>query len=171
MLDHWKKIYDKSRQHIEKQRCYLANNFPSSQSYGFSSSHMELDHKECWALKNWCCWTVVLQKTLESHLDSKEVKPVNLKWNQSWIFIGGADAETEAPILCPPEAKSRLIRRLWCWERLRAGGEGWDGWMALLTQWTWVWVDSGSWWWRGRPGMLRFMGSQRVRHDRGTELT
>ena len=85
---------------------------PSSQSYGFSSSHVgmwELDHKEGWAPKNWCFWTVVLEKTLESPLDSKEIKPVNPKGNQAWIFVGRTDAEAEAPILCPPDAKSWLI--------------------------------------------------------------
>ena len=96
----WKKSYDKSRQHIKKQRRYFANKSPSSQSYGFSSHPVwmwELDYKESWALKNWCFWTVVLEKTLESPLDCKEIKPVNPKGNQSWIFIGGT--YTEALIL------------------------------------------------------------------------
>ena len=87
---------------MKKQRHYFTNKGPSSQSYGFSSSHVsiwELDHKEGWPLKNWCFQTVVLEKTLESPLDSKEIKPVNPKGNQSWIFIGRTDAETEAPIL------------------------------------------------------------------------
>ena len=86
----------------------------SSQSYGFSSSHIwmwELDHKEGWALKNWCFWTVVLEKTFQSPLDCKEIKPVNPKGNQFWIFIGRTDAEAEAPIFWPPDAKSRLIRK------------------------------------------------------------
>ena len=140
------------------------------------SSHVwiwELDYKEDWALKNWCFWTVVLEKTLESPLDCKEIKPVNLKGNQPWIFIGRTDAEGEA-ILWPPDAKSRLIGRLWCWERLRAGGEGddrgWDGCMASLTQCTWVWASSGRWWWAGKPAVLRSVGSQRVGHDWVTEL-
>ena len=110
MLAPWKKSYDKPRKPIKKQRHYFANKDPSSQSYGFSSSHVqmwELDHKESWALKNWCFWTVVLEKTLESPLDSKEIKPVNPKGNQSWIFIGRADAE--APIHWPPDVKSLLI--------------------------------------------------------------
>ena len=80
----------------------------------------------CWVLKNWCFWTVVLDKTLESPLDSKEIKPVNPKGNQPWIFIGRTDTEVEAPILWPPDAKSQLCKRPWCWERLRAGGEGDD---------------------------------------------
>ena len=135
----------------------------------------ELDYKESWALKNWCFWTAVLEKTLESPLDCKEIWPVHAKENQSWIFIGRTDAEAETPILWPPDAKNWLVgKRPWLWERLKAGGEGddtgWDGWMASLTQWTWVWVNSGSWWWTGRPGMLQSMGSQRVGHDSATEL-
>ena len=111
MLAPWKKSYDQPRQHITKQRHYFANRSPSSQSYGFSSSHVwmwELDHKENWVLKNWCFLTMVLEKTLESLLDSKEIQPVNPKGNQSWIFIGRTDAEVEAPILWPPDVKSRL---------------------------------------------------------------
>ena len=129
----------------------------------------ELDYKESWVPKNWCFWTVVLEKTLESLLDSKEITPVHPIGNQSWIFIGRTDAEAT---WC-----KELIhwKKLWCWERLKAGGEGdddrrWDGWVASPTQWTWVWVNSGSWWWTGRPGVLRFMGSQRVGHDWVTEL-
>ena len=133
----------------------------------------ELDYNENWALKNWCFWTVVLEKTLENPLDSKEIQPVHPKGDQSWIFTGRIDVEGETPILRPPDAKSWLIGP-WCWERLKAGGEGddrgWDGWMASLTQWRWVWVNSRSWWWTGRPGVLRFMGSQRVGHDWATEL-
>ena len=114
--------------------------------------------------------TVVLEKTLESPLNCKEIQLVHPKGNHSWIFIGRTDAEDEAPILQPPDVKNWLIwKRPWCWERLRAGGEGddrgWDGWMASLTQWTWVWVDSGSWWWTVRPGVLQSMGSQRTGCD------
>ena len=99
MLVPWKESYDKPRQHIEKQRHHFANKGPSSQSYGFSSSHVwrwELDHKEGWVPKNWCFWTMVLEKTLESSLDCMEIKPVNPKGNQPWIFIGRTDAE--APV-------------------------------------------------------------------------
>ena len=142
----------------------------------FSSGYVwmwELDYKESWG-QTWCFWTVVLEKTLESLLDCKEIQPVHPKGVPSWVFIGRTDVEAETPILWPPDAKSWLIWKVWCWERLRAGGEGddrgWDGWMASLTQWTWVWVDSGSWWWTGRPGVLQSMGSQRVRHDWATEL-
>ena len=101
--------------------------------------------------------------TLESPLDCKEI-PVNPKGNQSWTVIGRTDAETEAPILWPPDVKNWLHRKTWCWERLKAGGEGddrgWDGWMASLTWWMWVWASSRSWWRTGKPGMLHSMGSQ-----------
>ena len=108
----WKKSSDKPRQCIKKQRCHFANKGLYSPSCAFSRKHVqmwELDHKEGWAPKNWCFQTVVLEKTLESPLDCKEIKPVNPKGNQSWIFIGGTDAEAEAPVLWPPDVKSWLI--------------------------------------------------------------
>ena len=124
----------------------------------------ELDCEESWAPKNSCFWTVVLEKTLESPLGCKEIQPVHSKGDQSWVFIGRTDAEAETPILWPPHAELTHWKRPWCWEGLGAGGEGdnrgWDGWMASPTQWTRIWVDSGSWWWTGRPGVLQFMGSQ-----------
>ena len=103
-----------SRQHIKKQKHNFANKGPSSQSYGFSSSHVwmwELDYEENWAPKNWCFWTVMLEKTLESPLDCKEIQPVHPKGNQSWIFIGRTDAEAETPILWPPDVKNWLTER------------------------------------------------------------
>ena len=109
----WKKSYDQTKQHIKKQRHYFANKGPSSQGYGFSSSHVcmwELDHKESWVQKNWCFRTVVLEKILESPLGHKEIKSVNPKGNQSWIFIGRTDDEAEAPILWPPDVKNWIIR-------------------------------------------------------------
>ena len=112
MLSPWKKIYDQPRQHITKQRHHFVNKGPYSQSYGFSSSHVwmwELDHKEGWTLKNWCFWAVVLEKTLESPFDCKEIKPANPKGNQPWVFIGRTDAVAEVPILWPSDMKSRLI--------------------------------------------------------------
>ena len=112
MLAPWKKTYDNHRQHIEKQRHYFANKGPSWQGYAFFSGHVwmwELDYKESWALKNWCFWTVVLEKTLESPLDSKEIQPVNPNGNQSWIFIGRTDAEAETPIVWLPDVKDWLI--------------------------------------------------------------
>ena len=114
MLTPWKKSYDQPGQHIEKQRHYLANKGPSSQGYGFSSSHVwmwELDSKESWVQKIWYFWTVVLEETLESPLDCKEIQPVPPKENQSWIFIGKTDAEAETPILWPADAKNWLIRK------------------------------------------------------------
>ena len=101
----------------------------------------ELDHKEGWVPKKWCFWTVVLQKTLESPLNSNVIKRVSPKGNQPWIFIGRIDAEAEAPILWP--SNGTHWKRPWCWERLRAGegdDRGWDGWMASTTQWMWVWA-------------------------------
>ena len=112
-----------------------------------SLSHVwmsELDYKKSWVPKNWCFWTVVLGKSLESPLDSKEIQPVHLKGNQYWIFIGRTDAEAETPVLWPPDAKKLThLKRPWCWERLKVG-EGdnreWDCWMTSPTQWTWVWI-------------------------------
>ena len=122
---------------ILKSRDIVADKGPSSQSYGFSSSHVwmwELDHKENWAPKNWCFWTVVLEKTLESPLDCKEIKPVNPKGNQSWIFIGRTDVEAETPKFWPLDGKNWLIWKDWgrCWEGLKAGRDGDDrGWRWL----------------------------------------
>ena len=155
MLVPWKESYDKPRQHIKqrqhkKQRHHFANKGLCSQSYGFSSSHVwmqELDHKEDWVLKNWCLWIVVLEKTHESPLDSKEIKPVSPKgilnihwkvccwsWNCNSLAIWWEELTH--------------WKRPWCWERLKAGGEQgnreWDGWMASPTQWTWVWANSRS---------------------------
>ena len=119
----------------------------------------------------------MLEKTLESLIDSKEIKPINPKGNQSWIFIGSTEAEVEAPILWAPDVKNSFIRkdRPWCWERLKVGGEGdnrgWEGWMAPPTGWTWVWASSGRWWWTVKSGMLQSMGLQRVRHDSDWTIT
>ena len=143
-LTPWKESYDQPREHIQKQRHYFANKGLSSQVYGFSSGHVwvwELDYKESWAQKNWCFWTVVLEKTLESPLDCQELQPVHPKGNQSW--------RTDWKDWCWSWISNILatwceelthLKRHWCWERLRAGGEGndrgWDGWMASLTRWT-----------------------------------
>ena len=144
------------------QRHYFSDKGPYSQSYGFSSSHIrmwELDHKEGWVPKNWCFQTVVLEKTLESPLGCKEIKPVN-KGNQPWIFILRTDAET--PILWLPDRKSHLkgkdLDAGKDWGQQEKGMIGWDGWMPSPTQWTWVWVNPGCWWWTGRPGMLQSKG-------------
>ena len=134
----------------------------------------ELDHKEGWAPKNWCFWTVVLEKTLESPLDCKEIQPVNPKGNQSWIFIGRTDAEAEAPILWPPDVKNWLTGKDpgagkdWRQEDKGTTDDEMVGWHHWLDGHEWE--RSRSWWWTGRPGMLQFMGLQRVRHYWATEL-
>ena len=177
MIAPWKESYDQCRQHIKKQRNYFANKGLSSQSYGFSSSHVwkwELDYKESWVPKNWCFWNVVLEKTLASPLDWKEIQQVHPKGNQSWIFIeklmlklklqsfghlvGRTDSFEKALMLGKIEGRRRVDDREW------------DGWMASPTQWTWVWVNSRCWRWTGRPGMLQSMGSQKVRHNWATKL-
>ena len=146
-----------------KSRHYFANKGPSSQSYGFSICHVwmwVLDYKESWALKNWYFWTVVLEKTLESPLDCKEIQPVHPKGDQSWIFIARTNAETQ--ILTTWCKELTHWKKPWCWERLKVGGEGddrgWDGWMASLTQWTWVWASFKTLWWTGKVGVLQSMG-------------
>ena len=135
----------------------------------------ELDYKESWVQKNWCFWTVVLEKTLESPLDCKEIQPVHSEGDQAWDFFGKNDAKAGTPVLWPPHAKSWLIGkdsdagRDWGQEEKGTTEDEMAG-LASLTRWTWVWVNSGSWWWTGRPDRLRFMGSQRVGHDWATDL-
>ena len=150
--DPWKKNYDKPRQHVKNQRHYFADNGPSSQAYGFFSSHVwiwELDHQECWALKNWCFWAVVLEKTLESPSNCEEIKRVDPKGNQSWIFIGRTDVEAEAQIFWPPDAKNWLIRKDsdagkdWKQEEKGTKEDEMVGWYHQLNGW--VLVSSGSW--------------------------
>ena len=130
---------------------------------------------ESWSIKrkNWCFWTVVLEKTLESPLDCKEIQPVHPKVNRSSVFIGRTDVKAETPVFWPPDAKSWLF-----WKDPNVGkdrrqeekGMREDEMVSWLTRWTWVWVNSGSWWWTERPGMLQFMGLERVGHDWETEL-
>ena len=125
----------------------------------------ELDYKEIWVLKSWCFWTVVLEKTLESPLDCKEIESVHSE-DQPWDFFGRNDAKAETPVLWPPHVKSWLIGKDSDagrdWGQEEGDDRGWDGCMASLTQWTWVWVNSGFWWWTVRPHVLRFMGLQWV---------
>jgi len=179
MLVPWKKSYDKPRQHIKKQRHYFANKSLSSQSYGFSSSHVwmwELDHKESWApldvQKNGSFWTVVLEKTLESPLDCKELKPSILKEISPEYSLEGLISKLQYFDYLMQGADS--LEKPWCWERLKAGGKGddrgWDGWIASPTRWTGVRASSRSLWWIGKPGVLQSMGLQRVRHDWATVL-
>ena len=139
MLAPWKKNYDQPRQLFKKQKHYFPNKGLSSQSYGFSSSHIwmwELDYKESQVTKNWCFWTVVLEKTLESPLDCKEIQSLHLKGDQSWVFIGRTDAEAETPILWPHDAKNQLTGKDpdagkdWRWEKGTTNDEmvGWHHW-------------------------------------------
>ena len=176
MLTSWKESYDQPRQHIKKQRHYFANKGPSIKVSGFSSSHVwmwELNYKESWMPKNWYSWTMVLEKTLESPLDCKEIQPVHPKGDQSWVFLGRIDVEPETPLATWCGELTRL-KIPWCWERLKARGE--EGWQRIR------YLDgitnsmemslSKLWelWWTGRPGMLKSMELQRVGHDWATEL-
>ena len=134
----------------------------------------ELDYKESWAPRNLCFWIVVLEKTLESPLDCKEIQPVHLKGDEYWMFIRRTDIEAETPILWPLDGKSWLI-----WKDPDAGkvwgqvekGTTEDQMVVWLTQWTWVWINSGSWWWTKRPSVLQSIGLQRVGHDWVTKVS
>ena len=171
MLAPWKESFDKPRQRIKKKWHHFANKSLSSQSYGFSSIHIwmwELAHKEGWVPKSWCFWTVVLEKTLKSPLDCKEIKPVNPKGNQPWIFIGSTDAEAEAPVLWPPDAKS------WLLVKDRAAEKGWRqkekgetedetvGWCHRLNGYEFEQTLGDD---EGQPGVPQCMGSRRVGQD------
>ena len=170
MLAPWKNSYDQPRQHIKKQRHYFAHKGLSSQSYGFSSSHVwmwESDHKESWALKNWCFWTVVLEKTLESPSDCTEIKSaLNIHW-KDWCWSPNTLptwCEVVTPRKDPDAGKD--------WRQGKKGTTGgWDGWMASPTRWTWVWTSSRSWWWTEKHCVLLSMGFQRIRQDWVTELS
>ena len=146
------------------------------QGYGFSSCLVlmwELGYKESWTPKNWCFWTVVLEKTLENPLGCKEIQPIHPKEISPGCSLQGLMLKLKLQYF------GHLMRRThwkrpWCWEKLRAVEEGddreWNGWIPSPTEWTWVWINSGSWWWKGRPGVLQCMGLQKVGHDWGTEL-
>ena len=170
----WKKSYDQPRQHIKKQRRYFANKGPSSQSYGFSSSHIwmwELDYKESWEQKKWSCgvgedsWESLGQQEDPTSPSSRK-SILNIHW-KDWCWSWNSKT------LATWCEELTHLKRPWCWERLKAGREGddrgWDCWMASSTQWTWVWVKSRSWQWTGKLGMLQSMGSQRVGYDWATE--
>ena len=153
---------------------FFGTEVPYSQSYGFSSSHIcmwELDYKVSWAMKNWCFWTVcvVLEKTLKSPLDCKEIEQVKSKGNQSWIFIGRTDAEAEAPIFGHLMRRANSLKEILMVGKIegsrRRGRQRTRWWMTSLTVWTWVWASCGRWWRTGKTGMLQSMESQRIRHD------
>ena len=151
MLTLWKETYDQPRQHIKKQRHYFVNKGPSSQGYCFSSGHVwmwELDYKGSWTPNNWCFWTVVLEKTLESPLVCKEIQPVHPKGDQSWVFIGRTDVEAETPILWPPDTKSWLIwkdpnsRKDWGQEKKGTTEDEIVGWHHRLDRHGFVWTPA-----------------------------
>ena len=144
------------------------NKSPSSQSYGFSNSHVwvwELDHKGGSALKNRCFCTVVLEKTLESRLDCKEIQPVHPQGNQSKYSLERLMLKLKRQYFGHLRRRTDSLEKNLILRKIEGHDGGWDGWMASLTQWTWVSVNSGSWWWTGRPGVLQSMGSQRVRYN------
>ena len=162
---------------IKKQKHYFVNKDPSSQGYGFSSIHVwrwELEYKESWELKNWCFWTVVLEKTLESPLDCKEIQLVHPKGDWSWVLIGRTDVDAETPILWPHDVKRWVIwkdpdaGKDWGQEEKGTTEDEMVGWHYQLNGHEFG--QTRSWWWTGRPGVLWFMGLQRVRHDWATEL-
>ena len=167
MFAPWKKSYDQPRQYIKKQRHHFAHKGPSSQSYGFSSNHVwmwELDYKESWALKNRCFWNMVLEKTLQSPLDCKEIKPVNpKKKKKSVLNIHWKDwllklkLQYFGHLMWRMDSLEKTLMLGKTEGRRRRGDRGWDGWMASPTQWTWVWASSRSWWWTGKPGVLQSM--------------
>ena len=169
MIASWKESYDKPRQCIKKQRHHFANKSLYSQSYGLSISHVqmwELSHEEVRVLNSWYCWSVVLEKTLESPLDSK-IKPVNSKGKQSWIFLGTTDSKAEAPILWPSDEKTLMLGKT---EDRRRRGQERMRWLEVITgsmdmnlgKLQKIVRDK-------RPGVLQSMGSQRVRHNLETE--
>ena len=175
MLPPWKKSYDQPRLYINKQRHHFADKGLYSQSCGFSSSHVgmwELDHKKakCWridAFELWC-WRRLLRVPWTARRSNQSIlKEINPEYTLAGLML---KLQYFGHLMWRAD-----LKRPWCWERLKAGGEGddrgWDGWMASLTQWTLVWVNSRSWWWTGRPGVLQSMGSQRVRQElKWTEL-
>ena len=173
MLTPWKESYYQPRQNIKKQRHYFANKGPSSQGYGFSSgceswTIKKAEHWRTDAFEMWC-WRRLLRVPWTARRSNQSILKISqgVHW-KDWCWSWNSNT------LATWCEELTHWTRPWCWESLKAGVEGddrgWDGLMALLTQWTWVWVDSRSWWWTERPGALRFMGSQRVAHNWVTEL-
>ena len=177
MLTPWKESYDQHRQNIKKQRHYFVNKDPSNQGYGFSSGHVwmwELDYKESWAQKNWCFWSVVLKKTLESPLDCKEIQPVHPKGDQSWVFIGGLMLKLKLQYFghlmqtADLVEKTLMLGKIEC--RRRKGRQRMRWLDGIINSIDMGLGGSGNWWWTGRPCVLQFMGSQRVRHNWTSEM-
>ena len=173
-----KETYDKPRQHIKKQRHYFADKVPSSQSCGFSSSHVwiwELAYKESWVLKNWCFWTVVLEKPLRVPWTARRSNQSILKEISPEYALEGLMLKLKLQNYGRLMLRTDSLEKTWCWESSKVGGIGdigeWDDWKVSPTWWTWVWVSSGSWWWTQRPGLLQSTGSPRVGHKWSTELT
>ena len=178
MLAPWKKSYDLPRQHIKKQRHYFANKALSSQNYGFSSSHVqmwELDHKESWgpriyACELWC-WRRLLRIPWTARRRSNQsiLKEISPEYSLEGLMLK-LKLQYFSHLMQRTDSleKALMMGKIECGKR--RGDRGWDGWMASPTQWTWVWVNSGSWWLTGRPNVLQAMGSQRVRHNWATEL-
>ena len=173
MLAPWKKSYDQPRQHIKKQRCYFANKGPSNQSYGFSSSHVWIWKAEYWridAFELWC-WRRLLRVPWTARRSNQSIlKEISPEYSLEELMLKlklqffGHLMQIDNPL-----EKILMLGKI---EGRRKGDDrGWDGWMASLTQWTWVWVNSRSWWWSRRPGVLQTMGLQTVGHDWATELT
>ena len=178
MLTPWKESYDQPRQHIKKQRHYFANKSPSSQGYGFFSDHVwmwELDCEESWAPKNWCFWTVVFGKTLESPLDCKETEPVNPQAISLEYSLEGLMLKLKVQYFGHLMWRTDWMEKTLMLGKIEGGrrkrdDRGWVGWIASPTQWTWVWASCGSWWWTGKPCVLQSMRLQKVGHDWAIEL-
>ena len=175
MLAPWNKSYDKPRQHYKKQKHHFSHKGPSSQSYLFSSSYVwieswiikKAEHYWIDAFKLWC-WRRLWESLGQGDPTSQSLKKINLEYSLEGLML-----KLKLHYFGHLMWRAHLLKRPWCWERLRAGGEGddrwWDGWMASQTQWTWVWVNSRSWWWTVRPGMLQSIGMQRVGREWATE--
>ena len=182
MLAPWKKSYDQPREHIKKKRHYFANKGPSSQGYGFSSSHVWISHPYMdysWTIKKaerqrtdafevWC-WRRLLRVPWTAKRSNQSI----LKEISSGCSLGGLLLKRKLQYFSHLMGKADSFEKTLMLGKTE-GGEGdnreWDGWMALLTRWTWVWVSSGSWWWTGRPGVLKSMELQRVGHNRAAEM-
>ena len=173
MIASWQESYGKPRQCVRKQTYHSSDKGLQGQGYVFPNSHVqmwELDHKEGWALKNWWFQTVVLEKTLESPLDCKEIQPVHPKGNQRWIFTGRTDAEAKAPNFGHLMWRTDSPEKTLMLGKTDGGKRrGWDGWIASLIQWTWTWANSERWWRTGKPSVLQSMGLLRVGHGLATE--